>query len=1012
MNTIIKNYKFIIYIILTLLTLTIAWCLTPYININDSLPFSDITPRLLLMLLISFVSIAFFLIQKSKTQYHVENTIEETQQRAEKQKQKQQKIALHQQTLQIFFQLIKTLGGHLTKKYLKLPWYLVLGSPNNGKTTLLTQAGLDLKKLTLQTHTEKQNCQCLTNKKVLFFDTIHFNLNTPFWKAFFSYINLHRFIKPLNGLIITISLSELLLHTENSFQTYRSSFQHLLQQIFNKVKRKMPLYLVFTKCDLITGFQEYFENLKKEFHEKSCSIVFSTQQLTTTEMFTDFFNHKYDQLIANLNEQMLWCLEVEKDPHKRALIMCFPIQMQLFKQAIAELIMHIENWQLHGIYLTSNLQSNHTYDFLMSSVAHKFQLEKAEPVVTSKQEKVYFTKQTLYSILTSDLLYQKLTPLFRQKTQWFTAIVILLISLVGLTTSYHRNQENLTLIQHLLPDYQQSINKLSHPNINVDNLLSSFNVIQQLDDIYTKATAKWLLYFEIYQPYKIHRQITDAWQQLLKKTEIRAQLAQIPWIEFVYYALKTMATDHSFNLHEQLGESSDALFTYQKPFETIPTLYTKTGFNNLYQQSSSTWLHNIANIYKALNLDKTSNSDVLAMQMTPALWLRYNNDYIHAWQTQLDNMHIATFENLSQAINTLNSLLDKQSPLLKALKIIQHNTASIHEQYLTIQQQFKTLNQFTEFAALPNSQYQHTLKDLVAVRNYLIALNNAPDSAQAQFLAARAYMQNSASPLMQLKILARQMPAPLNRWLNEIAENSAGVLLIGARQMLSTIWQNTVYPNYQANIQEKFPFNSKSDTTVSLNNFGDFFGANGTLAIFIKNSLQPFINTTHDTWTLKQVGGHTLGLSSEMLTQLARATFICNTYFTDDNKIPSTYFSIRPRFLNAQTSSVYLQFANQTLLYRHGPQQIANWHWPANGDVQQASITFSDFNGQTHSQMFDGPWGWFQLLSNASLQSTDNNNHIIWTVNMGEQQASFDLWASKPIFNLRVFENFSLSENL
>jgi type VI secretion system protein ImpL len=293
-----------------------------------------------------------------------------------------------------------------------------------------------------------------------------------------------------------------------------------------------------------------------------------------------------------------------------------------------------------------------------------------------------------------------------------------------------------------------------------------------------------------------------------------------------------------------------------------------------------------------------------------------------------------------------------------------------------------------------------------------VNLSSSTEASKIEFQDASAYMQNKleGNPIVLLKLQAKQLPFPVNQWVNEIANNSLALLLQGAKQEINNAWQTTVMPVYSENIQGRFPFNTRSEAYVTLANFADFFGNGGILPQFIQRYLMPFINTARSPWAQYQVGGYTLGLSQSTLMALEKADAIRRMYFPNNTKNPSVLFSIQPRVLDFQSSSVSLQLANQSFTYRHGPQQIYAWNWPATGDFQQVSIAFNDFLGKTSSETLAGPWAWFSLINSAQLKSTNVPGHYIWTINREGHQASFDIWASSaaPIFNIDFFQALTL----
>jgi len=497
----------------------------------------------------------------------------------------------------------------------------------------------------------------------------------------------------------------------------------------------------------------------------------------------------------------------------------------------------------------------------------------------------------------------------------------------------------------------------------------------------------------------------------------RQRLKQIPPVQFAYYEMKQEAerSHNQLSLEEKFGTDFSNVFMYVDTHTTtIPALYTYEGYKNLQGKRSELLIQHTAETYKILGLEPAVDLNALSTQMTPMLWTLYGTDYVQHWQRLLENITVVSFASLPHAIQTIDSLLSPHSPLLKLLHLIKENTSSVRSKYLQVSQQFSAVNNATGVSKSA-IQYTRALKTLSALREYLVTLSNSPNVPQAEFQDAVAIMQNKLpnNPIVLLRVQAQQLPAPLGTWLTEVADHSMGLLLQGAHQVANAAWQSNVMPYYQANIKGRFPFATEAGNAVNIPNFGAFFGSSGVFSQFFQTYLAPFIDTAHggEQYTF---GEHSLGLTESTLLQLNRALLIRNMYFQNGDNNPAMQFLIKPRYLDSQASSINVQLANQSINYRHGPQQSISWKWPFMGDAQQVSVSFSDFQGHNYSRSFDGPWAWFELLSMSDLEETDASGRYIWTVNDDQHKASFELSAPSnlPVFDLHLLKEFSLPDTL
>ncbi len=1023
----------------------------------------------------------------------------------------------HVQAIFAHLILIFQIWGNKKQRYLrKLPWYILLGSPNSGKSSLLNHSHLNFlpaetsgfRPLQSSDHTQAYHWRF--SKKAMVIDITTPQPQDLIWTGLLKLIKRYRRQKPLNGALITLNIAELLSQPEHINQTQQQALKNILQTVQQELRIQTPLYLILTKCDLIAGFQEFFTDLAKEDREQIWGIVFPPPALASQSQTYDYFNQAFDQFIARLQERVLLRLETERNPHKRLLITYFPQQMQLCKSVLAQFILQDDQAQIRGIYFVSHRQNGNPHDFLLSALAAQYHLTLPVPTAAPVQEKAYFCQRLFQNVILPEADWADQSPYLQHikkysyHASWAMAIFALIFGTVGLSVSYARNENNIALIQRYLPDYQQTLAQLTPADKSLTAPLPLLNTLNNIQAIYAAASQQWLLYFELYQPLKISHNLDALWQRTLSDQfmtrlafhlenrlqkyqnnpeilyqtlkaylvfspavnanpdrlkppiayalanqfsdqpieqaqikqylndalnypidtiplnqtmidKTRERLRKVMPVEFAYYELKQSAENarQSLMLNDAIGPGFSNAFNFNNSsIQGVPVLYTLTGYQALRGKKSQLLIKHTAAIYWILGLDKTVEGNDLLTSMTPALWRYYNNDYITYWDTLLANIHITPFNNLSQGIQTLDAFTDTQSPLLRLLNIIQENSLLLRGKNLRIAQHYAALNAITGLPGKPSTSYHDILKNLTALRDYLSTLSSSPDVAQMEFQEASAYLQNKSAhnPIAVLKKQAQQMPAPLNRWLNEIADNSFNLLLQGAHQTINTAWKSNVTPIYQTDIQGRFPFNNQAEAFVNINSFGNFFGNAGLLAQFFQGYLAPFIDTSHSPWRQRQVGGYSLGIAPGTMAQLEKAALIRTMYFQNGSPIPLTQFSITPRFLDPGSSSIYVQLANQNLTYQHGPQQSLSWKWPMASDTQQVNISFSDFQTQNFSRTFDGPWGWFKLLSITQLQTTDTPGHYIWTINQSKHQASFDLWVSNnmPLFNLQILESFSL----
>jgi type VI secretion system protein ImpL len=76
---------------------------------------------------------------------------------------------------------------------------------------------------------------------------------------FFKYFEKNRSKAPINGLIVIVSIAELVSNSPEKSIKLAKNLRARIQDLTERLEVFSPVYLVFSKMDLIAGFTEFFE---------------------------------------------------------------------------------------------------------------------------------------------------------------------------------------------------------------------------------------------------------------------------------------------------------------------------------------------------------------------------------------------------------------------------------------------------------------------------------------------------------------------------------------------------------------------------------------------------------------------------------------------------------------------------------------------------------------------------------------------------------------------------------
>ncbi|TNH41387.1 type VI secretion system membrane subunit TssM, partial [Photorhabdus luminescens subsp. sonorensis] len=158
------------------------------------------------------------------------------------------------------------------------------------------------------------------------------------------------------------------------------------------------------------------------------------------------------------------------------------------------------------------------------------------------------------------------------------------------------------------------------------------------------------------------------------------------------------------------------------------------------------------------------------------------------------------FTDIPQAISAIEQVISGEQPISRALQILSDNTRLpvINETLPAREQQqlrdapdyrlrVRINREFAPETAVlveygdKNSTLQEVYQKLVALHRYLLAIQNAPVPGKAALNAVQQRLeQNNSDPIFDVQQLAKNLPAPLNRWVGELAEQAWRVVMMEA----------------------------------------------------------------------------------------------------------------------------------------------------------------------------------------------------------------------------------------
>ena len=97
------------------------------------------------------------------------------------------------------------------------------------------------------------------------------------WEAFLDLLKRTRVRQPLNGVLVAIGLNDIARAPQAERIAHARAIRSRVKELEAKLGARMPVYLLFTKADLIAGFTEFFGGLDRDRRDQVWGTTFPLQ---------------------------------------------------------------------------------------------------------------------------------------------------------------------------------------------------------------------------------------------------------------------------------------------------------------------------------------------------------------------------------------------------------------------------------------------------------------------------------------------------------------------------------------------------------------------------------------------------------------------------------------------------------------------------------------------------------------------------------------------------------------
>ncbi|TAW05696.1 type VI secretion system membrane subunit TssM [Rhizobium ruizarguesonis] len=437
------------------------------------------------------------------------------------------------EALQLLRRITKKRFGYIYE----LPWYVIFGAPGSGKTTALTNSGLKfplgdaLGSNSVQGIGGTRNCNWWFTDEAILIDTAgryttQDDLNGTAkagWGGFLGLLRKYRRSQPINGALVTLSIGDLLTRDPEAQREEIRAIRQRLSELDELLHARVPVYLLLTKTDLLTGFVEFFDGFNKSDREQVWGTTFGLDESYKAANLPERFIEEFTLLQQRVDTMLIERLQQEPNPELRGRIFRFPAELNSLKERLHEVVTElcsgsklVEAPLLRGIYFASSTQ-------------------REETVTVPRMRRSYFLsrlfKEVIFgeaSLVARDKRLSGRQLLFR-RAAYASAVLLLAVVLTSWTATYIQNTTALAGAERRIDAYEQLVRGVPVRDVSDADFLRILPALDNLAAVTTdfSKTRIWPISLGLDQEGKVASRQREAYQRALNTLLLPRMLVQL-----------------------------------------------------------------------------------------------------------------------------------------------------------------------------------------------------------------------------------------------------------------------------------------------------------------------------------------------------------------------------------------------------------------------------------------------------------------------------------------------------
>lgn len=871
------------------------------------------------------------------------------------------------------------------------------------------------------------------------------------WQTFCKLINKKRSVKAPYGIVICVPFT--LMQDAEKLSAFQIQMQQALREASEAYFGKIPVYLVVTGLESISGFQAYMDKIRLEQKEQVFGL---SQAFGKTNSHNEEAELK--ALHQQLSQKVLAQLQWESKATENSDALFFPEELASFYPKLIGLSHHIT-------HATPNVHRMLLRGLCFTGAADK---------------QTYFSKALVQDVLLKEI---KAFSTWHQIDEWLnchrkrvlggiSAGMIVLLSiwwlgvlhdqsylnqmseglvgvnaaqndpmstLVGLQQLYdmgeHEDRFMMRFLGIFFPNkvadavsqkYASALQNVFEPMMASDlnqglaaslknaktSGLSDMALLNQDAAIYNWLSS-YLMLNELnhFDPNVVRNMLKQAWQGdslLQTKVGLYDDLVRFGLVqENIDPNLVAQARSILGNQPIEIraffalkANSSEPPVMLGGGDTSVDGFYTQAAAKEYLGSNESSSIKQTLEQSWVLGNDATVTIDKSTIQsLTISVNQFYWSQYFSTWQSALNSLNIKHFASMTDAANYLSNAGKAGSPFTTLWQQMATNLTGIDTK------NYPSDSGLNSFASSMNAYLsnQQNFNAIVSVLNQLGSTINSNNSTDGSLSLSASILNQQIAALTELQQLAAQAPQPIQNILNSLLTQTIQSVFGTGQSALQKRWQTDVTGNCRKVVGDSSFFVGASNNNLSLNAFAHFFNASGVGGQYINSRVTNLVSIQNGQVQSRSAYGVAFRMPGNLTNNIVRLLLIRSAFFGSGSN-PNFTVNFTPMYLSKNLADFTLTDGGQSLFYQNGPRISQNFTWPNNsGDVV---VKFTGLNGQVLTERYPGQWGLVKFLNSATVSVIDPTHYQL-TFSLNSYTATYEGSLTSGIFaGILALQNF------